>query len=590
MNLNFISKIFDFNTKLDHSETFSIQSNSQVIIKVATAFISSSFTSSGIGEVVAAGSEYLKLIGKTVEYSLMTGTSQVKEYEICEGKFCFVTKSTILVNEALTALMLAEFIKDHKPKYVVHVSGSYQISKFLARLVKSTDLVTVNKPSNAGVLEMLRYDMLIVGQIDEELVFEEKTPVKSVVFQYSWNCKSRILHSGTFVKQTVFDWFSKLSFIKRKQILYFAQFNSALFENDLKVVSVEEYVKDSADELVALHVPDVFNCDLASLRDSICSRRVTNSGINSLCGSLFSVNVLGDMRKSQSVIEEVVNVGCLASPRCPILELTPNSDDFLKEVCESIRNEESNSSEEGTIGIHDNNLIEHLSQLIIKYSDPEVMKVLTKLSSFFNEDVQNTIKVFIKFLEDDSSVYEGQMNDLRRPEGFGSRYFSDGTVFRGYWKDGKAEGKGILSSTDGMLYVGIWKKGLFHGYGSLLLKDGTYREGYFRKGELNGFGIEILPSGERYHGSFLSDQRHDGGEILSEKGERHLVGHFKGVPIDQRKSKTLEGFQVVDFLDKTWKLSGINLLHNESEMEFGGESFSASSVNNSETFSEESCN
>ena len=218
------------------------------------------------------------------------------------------------------------------------------------------------------------------------------------------------------------------------------------------------------------------------------------------------------------------------------------------------------------------------------------MKVLTKLSSFFNEDVQNTIKVFIKFLEDDSSVYEGQMNDLRRPEGFGSRYFSDGTVFRGYWKDGKAEGKGILSSTDGMLYVGIWKKGLFHGYGSLLLKDGTYREGYFRKGELNGFGIEILPSGERYHGSFLSDQRHDGGEILSEKGERHLVGHFKGVPIDQRKSKTLEGFQVVDFLDKTWKLSGINLLHNESEMEFGGESFSASSVNNSETFSEESCN
>jgi hypothetical protein len=275
-------------------------------------------------------------------------------------------------------------------------------------------------------------------------------------------------------------------------------------------------------------------------------------------------------------LDEVINPNSIASPRCPQFELSQNSDEFLEGICESIRTDDSYCTDLSIF--QDSTLIEYLSQLILKYSDPEVLKTLSSLSTFFNIDVQSSIKVFIKFLEEDSSVFEGQMNDLRCPHGFGSRYFKDGSVFRGYWKNGKADGKGILASSDKMLYVGIWKKGLFHGYGSLFLKDRTYREGYFRKGKLNGFGIEILPNGEKYHGGFLNDHRHDGGEIVNEDGECFLVGHFKGVPLEQRKSKTFEGFQVVDFLDKTWKLSGINLIPSDNELDCVPESFSVSSL------------
>lgn len=540
MNLKFISRAFDLNSKEEYSETFCIKSENEVIIKVFKVFIQCNTFRQGIGEIVAAGMDYIKLIRKKVEFLLPTDLNILKEYEICDGKYCLLTYGKVLMQSALTTLMLLEYIRKYNPKYLVHVSGCKEILVNLEYLCKDSrlNLVNVSSPVNSGVLNMLKYDMLLVGDLKPDMVFEERTPKNSVVLQYSTSCSGRILHQGTYIKENVFDWFSKLTYIQRKRLVYYIEYQGKMFVNTLPKVKFEDFLIGDFENLVELDVFEAFSQDFSKTnrRLSIDTQRLSGSGLLSISCSLIESIVI-DSKKSLNPVEEIVDLDCLISPR-------------LNSVDEAMLNEAEESS-----GLSDKVLVDHLKKMIVRYSDPKVMKVLKDLSVFFQ--VQEWEKpVFIKLIEEDLSVYEGEMNIERQPDGFGSRYFIDGTVFRGFWKAGKASGKGIIACTDGMLYTGMWKKGVFGGYGSLVLPDKTYREGFFCNGELNGVGIEVLSNGEKYHGNFLNDLRHDKGQLVSVDGESLLVKYFQGIPVEQRKSLSGETGQGSEFED-SWKFGRV---------------------------------
>ena len=550
MNLKFISKAFDLNTKEEYSETFCIKSENEVIIKVLKVFIQYNTFRKGIGEVVAAGKDYMKLIRKKVEFLLPTDLDILKEYEICDGKYCLVTSGKVLMQSALTSLMLLECIKKYNAKYLVHVSGCKEILKYLEYLCKDNrlDLVNISSPVNSGVLNMLKYDLLLVGDLKPDMVFEERTPKNSVVLQYSTSCIGRILHQGTYIKENVFDWLSKLTYFKRKRLVYYIEYQERMFLNTLPKVKFEDFLVGNFENLVELDVFELFSQDFtkSNRRLSIDTQRLSGSGMLSISCSLIE-NTVYDSKKSLNHIEELVDLDCLVSPR-------------LNSVDEVILNEHDENC-----GLSDKVLVDHLKKMIDRYSDPRIMKVLKDLSVFF--EVQTCERpVFIKLIEEDLSVYEGEMNEERQPDGFGSRHFIDGTVFRGFWKAGKASGKGIIACTDGMLYTGLWKKGVFNGYGSLVLPDKTYREGFFTNGEMNGFGVEVLNNGEKYHGNFLNDLRHDKGQLISVDGESLLVKYFQGTPVEQRKSlsgETGPGFEPED----SWKFGRVWLYGGKGSVE-----------------------
>ena len=72
---------------------------------------------------------------------------------------------------------------------------------------------------------------------------------------------------------------------------------------------------------------------------------------------------------------------------------------------------------------------EYLSNLIQKYQNPEVFEIVLQLSVFLSPS-----PLFFTYLIilPDSSIYEGQLNDKNQPNGFGSRYYRDGTVYKGF--------------------------------------------------------------------------------------------------------------------------------------------------------------
>lgn len=70
--------------------------------------------------------------------------------------------------------------------------------------------------------------------------------------------------------------------------------------------------------------------------------------------------------------------------------------------------------------------------------------------------------------------YEGEWNKSSgEREGYGKQVWADGSMYEGYWKNSKANGKGRLIHADGDTYEGEWKDDKAHGYGVYIHTDGA---------------------------------------------------------------------------------------------------------------------
>ncbi|EGR30240.1 protein kinase domain protein [Ichthyophthirius multifiliis] len=123
--------------------------------------------------------------------------------------------------------------------------------------------------------------------------------------------------------------------------------------------------------------------------------------------------------------------------------------------------------------------------------------------------------------------------------GYGNLTFSNGGVYKGFWKINKMHGKGTLYYPNGQkAYEGYWYEDQFNEYGHLFnnkfkifntkfdykdfsqIKNQWIKyEGEFNFDKKQGFGTIFLANGEKYIGNFKQDKIHGYGMFYDINGQ-----------------------------------------------------------------------
>lgn len=83
---------------------------------------------------------------------------------------------------------------------------------------------------------------------------------------------------------------------------------------------------------------------------------------------------------------------------------------------------------------------------------------------------------------EDGSKYKGcWLRGMETRQGQGVMTWPDGSVYEGYWKDNKPDGKGRMVSSKGDIYDGQWLNGMASGQGKFTHRDGTVYEGFWKE-------------------------------------------------------------------------------------------------------------
>ena len=149
-------------------------------------------------------------------------------------------------------------------------------------------------------------------------------------------------------------------------------------------------------------------------------------------------------------------------------------------------------------------------------------------------------------------ILNGQAN------GFGTKTYKDGRVFKGKFKDNKRVGEGILLRPDGTKYIGQYKNDVQDGIGKNFSKEGKELVGLFKDGKVvkgqsimyydepdndqmhftikyegdykngkrDGKAIFTLDNGDRYEGEFQKDRFWGYGKYIWSDGDVY-EGGFK---------------------------------------------------------------
>ena len=124
--------------------------------------------------------------------------------------------------------------------------------------------------------------------------------------------------------------------------------------------------------------------------------------------------------------------------------------------------------------------------------------------------------------------YKGEF--LHGYNGFGIYIdVSEDATYKGFWKNGKADGKGKLSygknsSHPNRYYDGEWKNGLRHGYGVKFWGEaGDYTdnkyEGEWKNDKMDGFGKYYWPNKGTYIGMWKNDEQDGEGMYIFSNGD-----------------------------------------------------------------------
>jgi len=105
-------------------------------------------------------------------------------------------------------------------------------------------------------------------------------------------------------------------------------------------------------------------------------------------------------------------------------------------------------------------------------------------------------------MEDKSGSYVGQWNiKTGKREGLGVFFWSDGSLYEGFWLAGEASGRGRMLHDNGDVYEGEWREGQLHGKGTYYHHgDGTRFSGNWFEDTQSGTGLEQWPDGATFVG------------------------------------------------------------------------------------------
>ena len=103
---------------------------------------------------------------------------------------------------------------------------------------------------------------------------------------------------------------------------------------------------------------------------------------------------------------------------------------------------------------------------------------------------------------------------------------SNGTVFEGEYKDGKAHGHGKETCCDGRVFEGAYKDGKWNGHGKATHPNGRVFEGEYKDGKAHGPGKETYPDGRVFVGEYKDGKPNGHGKITYPDG-RVIEGEYK---------------------------------------------------------------
>ena len=122
---------------------------------------------------------------------------------------------------------------------------------------------------------------------------------------------------------------------------------------------------------------------------------------------------------------------------------------------------------------------------------------------------------------------------------FWIKYSSD-LCYKGSWKQGRFNGKGILKYKNGNVYEGSFKNGAKNGFGRLISIKGYEYHGNWICGKQTGECQVYYKNGDIYSGSFLNGMRQGYGELFTNNNFRNYKGYWDKDTINGEVSITSE--------------------------------------------------
>ena len=144
-----------------------------------------------------------------------------------------------------------------------------------------------------------------------------------------------------------------------------------------------------------------------------------------------------------------------------------------------------------------------------------------------------------EFIHSSGDKYQGNWHDNKR-HGKGVYTSSKGREYEGYWKNDKPDGEGKEIGENGNIYIGSFSKGLKNGFGRLQMKNGNIYEGNFVDGKMNGEGTYTFTDKRVYEGEFVNNT-FEGKGIYKWPNGNKFKGNFK--------NNNREGFGIFYFTD-----------------------------------------
>ena len=108
--------------------------------------------------------------------------------------------------------------------------------------------------------------------------------------------------------------------------------------------------------------------------------------------------------------------------------------------------------------------------------------------------------------------------------GYGCYSKGDKLKYEGYWKNDSQETYGIEIWKDGSQYMGEYHKAKKHGVGVYTWSDGSVYEGEWNNNALEGYGIYYLKNGRVYLGQWKNNNKEGFGQYISE--DKKYIGYY----------------------------------------------------------------
>ncbi len=124
--------------------------------------------------------------------------------------------------------------------------------------------------------------------------------------------------------------------------------------------------------------------------------------------------------------------------------------------------------------------------------------------------------------------YKGEFKDGKK-QGKGVYIWANGDKFDGEFADDQVSGKGRWEFAAGGVYVGDVLNAVMVGKGVLVAKNGDRYEGMFSAGQPHGKGVYVFANGDKYEGSMVSGKMSGNGTYTNKGGDKFIVPFVDGV-------------------------------------------------------------